>query len=89
MKKTFQNSLKLGLTAASIALLSACGGGGGEVIVVTDQPHGFFSVDNISVYGVVCVEDIFVEAGTAQGAQVAIDIASFSGLGIPPADRVF
>jgi hypothetical protein len=27
MKKTFKNSLKLGLVATSIALLSACGGG--------------------------------------------------------------
>jgi hypothetical protein len=91
MKKTFQNSLKFGFTAASIALLSACGGGGGgEVIVVTDQPHGFFSVDNINVNGgVVCVEDIFIEAGSAQGAQVAVDIANFYGLGNPFANPTF
>ena len=91
MKKTFQNSLKLGLIAVSIALLSACGGGGGDdVIIVTDQPHGFLSVDNINVQGgVVCVEDIFIQAGSAQGNQVAFDIANFYGLGNPFADPTF
>jgi hypothetical protein len=90
MKNTLLNSLKLGLTAASIALLSACGGGGGgEVIIVTDQPNSFFSVDNISGYGVVCVEDIFIEAGSAQGTQVAFDIANFYGLGNPLANPTF
>ncbi len=83
MKNTLKNSLKLGLTAASIAVLSACGGGSGEI------SNSFFSVDNISGYGVVCVEDIFVDAGTAQGTQVALDIASFYGLGNPLADPTF
>ena len=89
MKNTLKNSLKLGLAATSIAILSACGGGG-DTVVVVDQPHGFFSVDNINVPGgVVCVEDIFVEAGSAQGAQVAIDIANFYGLGNPRANPTF
>lgn len=88
MKKTFTNSVKLGLAAASIALLSACGGGGDSVIII-DEPRGFFSVDNISGYGVVCVEDIFIEAGSAQGTQVAIDIANFYGLGNPFANPTF
>lgn len=97
MKKIFINSLKLSLTAASIALLSACGGGGdavgvgvgGGTVVVVDQPHSFFSVDNIRGYGVVCVEDIFVAAGSAQGAQIAVDIANFYGLGNPAANPTF
>jgi hypothetical protein len=83
------NKVKLALIASSIAVLSACGGGGGEVIIVADQPHGFFSVDNIRGYGVVCVEDIFIDAGTAQGAQVAVDIANFYGLGNPLANPTF
>lgn len=89
MKNTLKNSLKLGLTAVSIGVLSACGGGG-DTIIVVDQPHGFFSVDNINVNGgVVCVEDIFIEAGTPQGAQVAVDIASYYGLGNPLANPTF
>ncbi len=89
MEKTFKNSLKLSLTAASIAVLSACGGGGGDTVIVVDQPHSFFSVDNISGYGVVCVEDIFVEAGTAQGAQIAFDVANFYGMANPFANPPF
>jgi hypothetical protein len=88
MKKTFKNSLKLILAATSIALLSACGGGGDTVIVV-DQPHSFFSVDNISGYSVVCVEDIFVDVGTAQGAQIAVDLGRFYGVANPFADPTF
>ena len=88
MKHTLKNSLKIGLTAASIAVLSACGGGGDTVIVV-DQSNSFFSVDNIAGYGVVCVEDIFVEAGSAQGTQVAVDIATFYGIGNPLANPPF
>ena len=89
MEKTFKNSLKLSLTAASIAVLSACGGGG-DTVVVVDQPHGFFSVDNINVPGgVVCVEDIFVQAGSAQGTQVALDIADFYGIANPFANPPF
>ena len=58
MKKT----LKLALLASSIAILSACGGGG-DVVIVTDQPHAFLSVDNLNVVnGTVCVEDIFLDA---------------------------
>ena len=80
MKKTLKNSLKFSLAAASIALLSACGGGGGDTIVVVDQPHGFLSVDNIANYGVVCVEDIFLDAGSPQGQQAARDLANFYGV---------
>jgi hypothetical protein len=71
---------KLALVASSIAILSACGGGGGEVVIVTDQPHGFLSVDNISGYGVVCIEDIFLDAASGQGQQAARDIANFYGV---------
>jgi hypothetical protein len=74
-----KHSLKLALVASSIALLSACGGGGGDVIVV-DQSHAFLSVDNLNVAnGVVCVEDIFVEAYSAQGQQVARDLVDYYG----------
>jgi hypothetical protein len=83
--------IKLALLASSIAVLSACGGGGeAEVVVVVDQPQSFFSVDNIAVPGgVVCVEDLFIEAGSSQGAQVAVDIANYYGLGNPLANPTF
>jgi hypothetical protein len=72
-------SLKLSLVASSIALLSACGGGGGDVVVV-DTSHAFLSVDNLNYgNGVVCVEDIFLEANSPQGQQVARDLIDFYG----------
>lgn len=81
-----KNTLKLAIVASSIALLSACGGGGGEpdVIIVPDQPqpqaHAFLSVDNLNIGNtVVCVEDIFLEANSAQGQQVARDLVDFYG----------
>jgi hypothetical protein len=75
MKKT----LKLALLASSIAILSACGGGG-DVVIVTDQPHAFLSVDNLNVgNGTVCVEDIFLDAFSAQGQQVARDLVDYYG----------
>jgi hypothetical protein len=75
MKKT----LKLALIASSIAILSACGGGG-DVVIVTDQPHAFLSVDNLNVgNGTVCVEDIFLDAFSAQGQQVARDLVDYYG----------
>jgi hypothetical protein len=74
-----KKSLKLALVATSIAVLSACGGGGGDVVVI-DQPHAFLSVDNLNVgNGVVCIEDIFVDAFSAQGQQVARDLVDFYG----------
>jgi hypothetical protein len=79
MKKTLKNSFKFGLAAASMALISACGGGG-DTIIVVDQPHGFLSVDNIAGYGVVCVEDIFLDAASPQGQQAARDLANFYGV---------
>lgn len=79
MKKALKNSLKFGLAAVSIALVTACGGGG-ETVVVVDQPHSFLSVDNIARYGVVCVEDIFLDAGSPQGQQAARDIANYFGI---------
>jgi hypothetical protein len=88
MKNTLKNSLKIGFTAVSIAVLSACGGGGDTVIIV-DQSHSFFSVDNISGYSVVCVEDIFVDVGTAQGAQIAVDLGRFYGVANPFANPTF
>ncbi|MEY4585266.1 MAG: hypothetical protein RJB10_1763 [Pseudomonadota bacterium] len=75
MKKT----LKLALLASSIAILSACGGGG-DVVIVTDQPHAFLSVDNLNVgNGTVCVEDIFLDAFSSQGQQVARDLIDYYG----------
>jgi hypothetical protein len=79
-RNCMKNTLKLALVASSIALLSACGGGGGDVVVVTDQPHAFLSVDNLNYgNGVVCVEDIFVDAFSAQGQQVARDLVDYYG----------
>jgi hypothetical protein len=75
-----KNSLKLALVASSIALLSACGGGGGDVVVVTEQAHAFLSVDNLNIgNGVVCVENIFLDAYSAQGQQVARDLVDYYG----------
>jgi hypothetical protein len=74
-----KNSLKLALVASSIALLSACGGGGSDVVVAA-QSHAFLSVDNLNYgNGVVCVEDIFVDAYSAQGQQVARDLVDYYG----------
>lgn len=74
-----KKSLKLALVASSIAILGACGGGGGtDVVVVTD--HGFLSVDNLNVgNGTVCVEDIFLDANSPQGQQVARDLIDYYG----------
>jgi hypothetical protein len=75
-----KNSLKLALVASSIALLSACGGGGGDVVVVTEQAHAFLSVDNLNIgNGVVCVENIFLDAYSAQGQKVARDLIDYYG----------
>lgn len=74
-----KNIVKIALISSSIALLSACGGGGGDV-VSPDPSHSFLSVDNLNYgNGVVCVEDIFVDAGSAQGQQVARDLVDFYG----------
>jgi hypothetical protein len=68
-----KKSLKLALIASSIAVLSACGGGGGD-------DHGFLSVDNLNVAnGTVCIEDIFLDAYSAQGQQVARDLIDYYG----------
>jgi hypothetical protein len=48
--------------------------------VVIDQSHAFLSVDNIAGYGVVCIEDIFLEANSAEGQQAARDIANYYGV---------
>jgi hypothetical protein len=92
MKKALKNSLKCGLAAVSVALVSACGGGG-ETVIVVDQPHSFLSVDNIAGYGVVCVEDIFLDANSAQGQQAARDIANYYGIAnlfiAPPLNIVY
>ncbi|MEQ1534988.1 MAG: hypothetical protein ABL923_03850 [Burkholderiaceae bacterium] len=74
-----KKSLKLALIASSIAVLSACGGGGdSDVIIVTD--HSFLSVDNLNVgNGTVCIEDIFLDAFSAQGQQVARDLVDYYG----------
>ena len=77
-RNCMKKSLKLALVASSIAVLSACGGGGD--VVVIDQPHAFLSVDNLNYgNGVVCIEDIFVDAFSAQGQQVARDLVDFYG----------
>jgi hypothetical protein len=74
-----KKSLKLALVASSIAILSACGGGGGDVVIV-DPAHGFLSVDNIAGYGVVCIEDVFLDASSPQGQQAARDVANYFGV---------
>jgi hypothetical protein len=75
-RNCMKKSLKLALVASCIAVLSACGGG----VVVIDQPHAFLSVDNLNHgNGVVCIEDIFVDALSAQGQQVARDLIDFYG----------
>lgn len=69
---------KLALVSASIALLSACGGDGDVVYV--DGSHAFLSVDNLNYgNGVVCVEDIFFDANSDSGQQVARDLVNFYG----------
>ena len=68
-------SIKLGLSALSIALLSACGGGGNDF-------HTFLSVDNTQ-RGVVCVEDIGFTAFSPAGQQVSRDLVAFYGTANP------
>ncbi|MEO6291646.1 MAG: hypothetical protein ABIO88_03395 [Burkholderiaceae bacterium] len=72
-----KTSLKLGITALSIAVLSACGGGGGDG---GGGDMSFLSVDNTGS-GVVCVENLFVDAYSSQGQQVANDLVAFYGIG--------
>ena len=68
--------IKAILVAASIAVLSACGGGGD--VVVVDGDNAFLSVDNLNVSnGVVCIEDIFLDARSDAGQQVARDLVDF------------
>ena len=65
--------IKSGIVALSIAALSACGGGG-------DDSYSFSSVDNLNVSnGVVCVEDIYYDAFSDSGQQVARDLIDFYG----------
>lgn len=65
--------IKSGIVALSIAALSACGGGGSD-------ENSFLSVDNLNVAnGVVCVEDIYYDAFSASGQQVARDLIDFYG----------
>ncbi len=65
--------IKSGIVALSIAALSACGGGG-------DDSYSFLSVDNLNVSnGVVCVEDIYYDAFSDSGQQVARDLIDFYG----------
>ena len=81
-----KNSFKLALVATSIAFLSACGGG-------SETDHGFLSVDNLNVGNtVVCVEDIFLTADSAQGQQVARDLIDYYGtydFGLQPYHRAY
>jgi hypothetical protein len=78
MKRSPKLAIKLASLAVSIAILSACGGGDSGVVIVTD--HAFLSVDNLNVgNGTVCVEDIFLEASSAQGQQVARDLIDYYG----------
>lgn len=69
-------SIKLGLSAFSIALLSACGGGG------SDMSYSFLSVDNTG-QGVVCVEDIGFSAYSPEGQQVSRDLVAYYGVANP------
>lgn len=76
-----KTSIKLGITALSIAVLSACGGGGGG----DDMSYSFLSVDNTGS-GVVCVENMYVDAYSGEGQQVARDLVAFYGVGNPYAN---
>jgi hypothetical protein len=91
MKKSLKLALKLAAVASSIAILSACGGGDSDVIIVTD--HAFLSVDNLNVgNGTVCVEDIFLEASSSQGQQVAQDLIDYYGIydfGLRPLNNAY
>jgi len=71
--------IKSSIAALSIAVLSACGGGGDvDVVVIADQEHYFLSVDNLNISnGVVCIEDIFLDARSDAGQQVARDLVDF------------
>ncbi len=71
-------SLKLAIAAASIAILSACGGGDVEVI---EQQRAFFSVDNLKIgNGTVCIESMSVlDPYSPEGQQVAQDLINFFG----------
>lgn len=73
-----KTSIKLGISALSIALLSACGGGGGGSS--SDPSYSFLSVDNTGS-GVVCVENLYVDAYSAEGQRVANDLVAFYGIG--------
>lgn len=78
--------IKSGIVALSIAALSACGGGDSD-------EYSFLSVDNLNVAnGVVCVEDIYYEAASASGQQVARDLVDFYGtydFSLSPYHRVY
>lgn len=75
-----KTSIKLGLSALSIALLSACGGDGGS-----DMSYSFLSVDNTG-QGVVCVENIGFDAYSAEGQQVSRDLVAYYGVANPYAN---
>ncbi len=65
--------IKSSIAALSIAVLTACGGGGGD-------NYSFLSVDNLNVSnGVVCVEDIYDDAFSAAGQQIARDLIDYYG----------
>ena len=70
-----KTSIKLGISVFSIALLSACGGGGGDM-----SSYSFLSVDNTGS-GVVCVENLYVDAFSSEGQRVANDLVAFYGIG--------
>ena len=73
-----KKSVKLALCALSIGVLTACGGSG-------DTSYSFLSVDNTGS-GVVCVENLFVDAYSAQGQQVARDLVAYYGIANPYAN---
>ena len=79
--------IKSSIVALSIAALSACGGGS------DDGGNSFLAVDNLNVSnGVVCVEDIYYEAASASGQQVARDLVDFYGtydFSLSPYHRVY
>jgi hypothetical protein len=77
-KVPMKKSVKLALCALSIGVLTACGGGG-------EPSYSFLSVDNTGS-GVVCVENLFVDAYSAQGQQVARDLVAYYGIANPYAN---
>jgi predicted porin len=74
MKKTFKNSLKLGLVATSIALLSACGGGNNEDI---NNLAGNYNYSPFKLTANTCNSDVAqtIDRGSESVTQDGVNIS--------------